>query len=375
MNRLQAGVGALVTALMLNTPATMAATTYSSQDHTFRLETVAEGLDHPWSLAFLPNGDKLITERAGRLRLLRDNTLVDAPITGLPDLISVGQGGLLDVVLHPDFSRNRLLVLSYAHQNSAGLTTRVAKATYRDGALSDVEVIFEARPRSGTRRHFAGRMAFDQAGNLYIAVGDRGDKPRAQNTRDDAGGVHRITLAGQPAPGNPFLDDDQVQDTFFTYGNRNIQGMTRHPETGVIWSHEHGPRGGDEINILRPGTNYGWPTITYGIDYSGVPITDKTALPGMAQPLHYWDPSIAPSGMAFYTGSDFPAWRGDLFVGALKMRKLVRLKIIDEQVIVEEDLLTDFGKRIRDVRMGPDGHLWLLTDESNGKVLRLVPAH
>jgi glucose/arabinose dehydrogenase len=197
---------------------------------------------------------------------------------------------------------------------------------------------------------------------------------RAQATDDDAGGVHRLTVDGAPAPGNPFVDDPSVNDTFFTYGNRNIQGMTVHPQTGDIWSHEHGPRGGDEINIIRAGNNYGWPDVTYGIDYSGVPITSKTTMEGVTDPLHYWDPSIAPSGMAFYTGDEFPEWRGDLFVGALKMQKLVRLSIENGTVREEEDLLEDLGERIRDVRMGPDGALWLLTDADNGKVYRIVPA-
>lgn len=356
------------------TPMAVTAQAFNSSDHQFRLDTVAEGLQHPWALAFLPNGDQLVTERAGRLRIIRNGELVEKPVSGVPDVVVAGQGGLLDIALHPDFSNNRVLMLSYAHQTSAGMTTRVARADYQDGQLSNVEVIFEAHPRSNTSRHFAGRMVFDEDQNLYVSVGDRGEMERAQVTDDDAGGVHRLAIDGSPAPDNPFLDDSSVQDTFYTYGNRNIQGMTVHPETGEIWSHEHGPRGGDEINIIRAGTNYGWPEITYGIGYSGLPITDKTEQNGMAQPLHYWDPSIAPSGMAFYTGDEFPAWQGDLFVGALKMQKLVRLSIENGKVTEEEDLLEDFGTRIRDVRMGPDGSLWLLTDDSNGKVIRLRPA-
>ncbi|MEX0605492.1 MAG: PQQ-dependent sugar dehydrogenase [Marinobacter sp.] len=368
-----ARLGNLASLILVCTPLVVTAQTFRSSDHEFQLDSVAEGLEHPWALAFLPNGDQLVTERAGRLRLIRDGELVEKPVTGVPDLVVAGQGGLLDIVLHPDFTDNRLLMLSYAHQTSAGMTTRVARAEYHDGKLSNVEVIFEAEPRSDTGQHFAGRMVFDAEQNLYVSVGDRGEMERAQDTGDDAGGVHRLTIDGSPAPGNPFINDSSVQDTFYTYGNRNIQGMTVHPETGEVWSHEHGPRGGDEINIIRAGTNYGWPEITYGIDYSGMPITDKTEQDGMAQPLHYWDPSIAPSGMAFYTGEDFPAWQGDLFVGALKMQKLVRLSIENGEVTEEEDLLEDFGKRIRDVRMGPDGSLWLLTDGSNGEVIRLHP--
>ncbi|PAV27139.1 glucose dehydrogenase [Tamilnaduibacter salinus] len=350
------------------------ADTYSSRHHDYRVETIASGLDHPWAMTFLPNGDTLITERAGQLRILRDGRLLDDPVSGVPEVAVAGQGGLLDIELHPDFQNNRQIVLSYAHETWDGMTTRVAKARYESGALTDVTPIFTALPRSNTSRHFAGRMAFDAQENLYIAVGDRGEMERAQDLGDDAGGVHRITMAGEPAPNNPPLDDSDVNDTFYTVGNRNIQGMTRHPETGVIWTHEHGPRGGDEVNIIRAGTNYGWPVITHGIGYSGLPISDKTHKEGMAQPLHFWDPSIAPSGMTFYDGDRFPNWQGDLFVGALKFQKVVRLRIRDDAVIEEEDLLSDLNHRIRAVRQGPDEALWVLTDSSNGRVLRITPA-
>lgn len=365
----------LIGSLSLTPMAGMASETFSSAAADFRLETVAEGLGRPWSLAFLPDGSQLVTERNGRLRRIRDGKLQEAPVEGLPELEVTGQGGLLGVILHPDFEQNRTLFLSYSHKISReGLTTRVARARLDGDRLSDVKVIFEASPRGEPNRHFAGRMVFDAEGNLYVAVGDRGEMDRAQDTGDDAGGVHRITADGAPAPGNPFLSDSAVNDTFFTYGNRNIQGMTVHPDTGEIWSHEHGPRGGDEINIIRAGNNYGWPKVTYGIDYSGATISDKTTMEGITDPLHYWDPSIAPSGMAFYTGDEFPQWKGNLFVGALKMQKLVRLRMDGEKVTEEEDLLEDLGERIRDVRMGPDGALWLLTDSHDGKVYRIRPA-
>lgn len=361
--------------LVLVSVTAMAEQTFSSDKAEFRLETVAQNLDHPWSLVFLPDGSQLVTEREGRLRRIQDGELQQEPIAGVPELEASGQGGLLDVILHPQFEDNQTLFLSYSHKVSReGMTTRVARAQLDGNQLSDVEMIFEALPRGTTGRHFAGRMEFDRDGNLYVAVGDRGEMDRAQATDDDAGGVHRLTTDGEPAAGNPFIDDSSVNDTFFTYGNRNIQGMTIHPETGEIWSHEHGPRGGDEINIIRAGNNYGWPDVTYGIDYSGATISNKTTMEGVTDPLHYWDPSIAPSGMAFYTGDEFPEWQGDLFVGALKMQKLVRLSIENEEVREEEDLLEDLGERIRDVRMGPDGALWLLTDHSNGKVYRVIPA-
>lgn len=359
--------------LLTSLPLLAAGQVFISQEASFRLETVADGLEHPWSLAFLPDGSMLVTERAGRLRAIRNGELEPQAVLGLPTPAVSGQGGLLDIALHPDFGKNQTLFLSYAHRSGAGTTTRVARAILDENKLKDVTVIFEALPRSGTTRHFGGRMAFDGSGYLYISVGDRGEMDRAQNTRDDAGGVHRITVNGEPAPGNPGVDDPGINNTLFTWGNRNIQGMTVHPVTGDIWTHEHGPRGGDEINILRAGTNYGWPEITYGIDYSGIPITLETAKEGMTQPLHYWDPSIAPSGMAFYSGSEFPQWQGSLFVGALKMRKLVRLNIENGQVTGEEDLLTTLGERIRDVRIGPGGSLWLLTDSPQGKVYRVVP--
>lgn len=366
-------IAILTTAVVATSACVAAPDLYHSDKADFRLETVASGLDHPWSLAFLPDGSVLVTERAGRLRLIRNGELQPQPIEGLPDLVVADEGGLLEVVLHPDFATNQLLFLSYAHETPDGKTTRVIRARFDGQRLTDSQLIFEALPRSDSSRHFAGRMVFDLDGNLYIAVGDRGDRPRAQDTNDDAGAVHRLTIDGEPAPGNPFTNTPGYRPTLFSYGHRNIQGMTRHPITGVIWTHEHGPRGGDEINVLSAGTNYGWPAITYGVAYSGAIISDKTAMPGMAQPLHYWDPSIAPSGMAFYTGTEVDAWQGDLFVGALKMHKVVRLTITDGKVVEEEDLITDFGRRIRDVRMGPDGRLWLLTDERNGEVVRLVP--
>ena len=364
--------GSLAKACSITALVSLAAFNTSAAD--FQLETVASGLEHPWSLAFLPNGDQLVTERAGRLRLIREGNLQSQPISGLPDLVASGQGGLLDVMLHRDFENNQMLFLSYAHRNRQGMTTRVARAQLDGNALKDTTVIFEALPRSNNGRHFGSRMVMDAQGHLYVSVGDRGEMDRAQDLADDAGGVHRITIDGEPVASNPFIDNAGANDTFFTYGNRNIQGMTLHPETGEVWSHEHGPRGGDEINIIRAGNNYGWPKVTYGIDYSGLPISGKTTMEGITDPLHYWDPSIAPSGMAFYTGDLFPEWQGDLFVGALVMRKLVRLSIENEDVVESEDLLTDRDERIRDVRMGPDGALWLLTDSPRGKVYRMVPA-
>nr|WP_228289242.1 PQQ-dependent sugar dehydrogenase [Marinobacter salinisoli] len=358
--------------LILGTSELTIAQTFSSQRADFKLEEVASGLSNPWSLAFLPDGSMLVTERAGRLRIIRNGELDPTPIAGTPELVASGEGGLLDVLLHPDFAQNQTLFLSYAHRNSEGMTTRVARSRFVDGRLQDTQVIFEALPRYGSSNHFAGRLVMDADGLVYISVGDRLDRDQAQDTADDVGGIHRITQEGEPAPDNPGLGNSAINDTLFTWGHRNPQGLTVHPSTGEVWSHEHGPQGGDEINILHGGTNYGWPEISYGIADSGELITPYTHRKGMAQPLYYWTPSIAPSGMAFYTGTLFPGWRGDLFIGALKMRRLVRLRILNGVVIETEDLLTDLGQRIRDVRMGPDGALWILTDTKKGGVYRLA---
>ncbi|MBZ2167361.1 PQQ-dependent sugar dehydrogenase [Marinobacter sp. F4216] len=361
--------------LILGTGELTLAQTFSSQRAEFKLEEVASGLSNPWSLAFLPDGSMLVTERAGRLRIIRNGELDPIPIEGTPELVASAEGGLLDLLLHPDFADNQTLFLSYAHQNSEGMTTRVVRSRFVDGHLQDTGVIFEALPRYSSSNHFAGRLVMDAEGFIYVSVGDRLERDQAQDTADDAGGVHRITQDGEPAPGNPGLGNNAINDTLFTWGQRNPQGMTVHPSTGEVWTHEHGPQGGDELNILRGGTNYGWPEISYGIADSGELITPYTHREGMAQPLYYWNPSIAPSGMAFYTGTLFPGWRGDLFIGALKMRRLVRLRILNGVVIEAEDLLTDLGQRIRDVRMGPEGALWILTDSKKGMVYRLAPTY
>ncbi|MFE8072426.1 PQQ-dependent sugar dehydrogenase [Marinobacteraceae bacterium S3BR75-40.1] len=339
---------------------------------TLRVEQIAEGLEHPWSLVFLPNGNALVSERAGRLRLLKDGKLDPDPVEGVPAVAAVGQGGLLDLALHPDFAHNHWLYFSYAHRGEDGLTTRLARAQYRDGVLKDREVLFEALPREPTRHHFGGRIVFDREGHVYLSVGDRGTKSNAQNLTHHAGSIIRLNADGSVPADNPFVNRSDARPEIFAYGVRNPQGMALHPDTGAVWEHEHGPRGGDEVNIIRKGVNYGWPKITYGIDYDGSIISEKTHAPGMAQPLHYWDPSIAPSGMAFYSGDAFPQWQGDVFVGALAGQKLVRLRFEGEKLREEEALLEDLHSRIRAVIDAPDGTLWLLTDAANGQILRLT---
>lgn len=347
----------------------------TSQQAQFTVVEVAGGLEHPWGLTFLPDDRILVTERAGRLRLITDEGLQPQPVSGLPEIAVVGQGGLLDIALHPEFEETGWIYLSYAAAGSGGFGTQVARARWQQDQLTDLEVLFDMEPKTGGGRHFGSRLVFDPAGDLYIGLGDRGQRNRSQELGDAAGTVLRLEADGSVPADNPFVDQSGALPQVFTWGHRNIQGMAVHPETGAIWTHEHGPRGGDEINILTPGVNYGWPLISFGQEYSGGPVgRGLTAAEGLAQPLLQWTPSIAPSGMAFYQGDAFPEWQGDLFVGALAGRYLERLELDGEQVVGQEQLLQNQVGRIRDVRVGPDGRVYLLTDAPNGSVLRLEPA-
>ena len=349
---------------------------HDTEAHDLRVEIVASGLEHPWGLAFLPEGGMLVTERPGRLRLVRDGAVVPEPVAGLPAIAAHGQGGLLDVALHPGFADNRWVYFSYsAAGDGGGIGTEVARARLREHRLEDLEVLFRLRPKTGAGRHFGSRLVFDGEGHLYITLGDRGDRPRAQRLDDHAGSIIRLHDDGTVPADNPFTDRPDALPGIWSYGHRNIQGADRHPGTGQLWIHEHGPQGGDEVNVVEKGANYGWPVITYGVNYVlGTPIGEGTHKPGMKQPIHYWDPSIAPSGMAFYTGDAFPRWQGDLLVGALKDRMLVRLELDGREVVHEERMLQGALGRIRDVRVGPDGAVYLLTDAPDGVVARLVPA-
>ena len=351
-----------------------AAQAIQSAEHAFRVATVVQGLDEPWGLAFLPDGRMLVTEKAGRLRIVHDGKLEPKPVAGLPQVTVHGQGGLMDVALHPRFAENSWVYLSYAARGADGVGTEVARGKLVGERLENVEVIFRQQPKGNTGRHFGSRLVFDRAGYLYITLGDRGEMERAQKPGDHAGSVIRLHGDGRVPSDNPFVGKAGWKPEKFTVGNRNMQGAALHPQTGVLWTHEHGPQGGDEINVIRAGVNYGWPVITYGVEYGvGTKIGEGTAKPGMAQPIHYWVPSIAPSGMAFYTGARFPRWKGDLFVGALRGEILVRLRLDGEKVAREERLLRGVVGRIRDVRDGPDGYLYLLTDASNGVIARLEP--
>jgi glucose/arabinose dehydrogenase len=367
-------IGFALAAALIASPAA-AQQTFRSEEHAFRVAELVRGLEQPWSLAFLPDGRMLVTEKAGRLRVVANGRLERQAIGGLPEVTVHGQGGLMDVALHPKFAENGLVYLSYAARGPDGVGTEVARGRLAGARLENVQVIFRQSPKGGSGRHFGSRIVFDRGGDLFLTLGDRGEMERAQKPDDHAGSVIRLHDDGRVPNDNPFAGRPGWKPEKFTLGNRNIQGAALHPQTGMLWTHEHGPQGGDEVNVIRAGVNYGWPVITYGVQYViGTRIGEGTHKAGMAQPVHVWVPSIAPSGMAFYTGERFPRWRGDLFVGALRDRMLVRLRLDGEKVVKEERLLKGALGRIRDVRSGPDGYLYLLTDEADGVLARLEPA-
>jgi len=345
-----------------------------SEKHDFRVARLVEGLEHPWALAFLPDGRLLVTERPGRLRIVREGKLEPRPVEGLPAIAAYGQGGLLDVALHPRYEDTGWVYLAYSAPGPGGASTEVLRGKLRGHRLEDAEVIFRMQPKTDAAQHFGCRLVFDRLGFLYVTLGDRGERDAAQRLEDHRGTIVRLHDDGRVPADNPFRGRPGARPEIFTYGNRNVQGAALHPVTGVLWAHEHGPQGGDEVNVIRAGTNYGWPVITYGRNYgTGTRIGEGTHKPGMAQPIHVWVPSIAPSGMAFYTGDRFPAWRGSLLVGALADQMLVRLELDGEKVLREERLLKGTLGRIRDVRSGPDGLVYLLSDASKGVLVRLEP--
>jgi glucose/arabinose dehydrogenase len=346
---------------------------------TIRAETFARGLANPWGLAFLPDGRLLVTERPGRMRVVNKDGRLSPPLEGMPKVQAGGQGGLLDVALSPDFISSRLVYFSFSEPRGGGRNgTAVARAklaTEGVARLDDVQVIFRQEPAATGSHHFGSRLAFSRDGNLFVTLGERfHGKDRAQDLGTHFGKVVRIDRDGAVPPDNPFAGRKDARPEIWSYGHRNPQAAAIHPATGQLWVIEHGARGGDEINVPQAGKNYGWPVISYGRDYSGAKIGVGTAKTGMEQPIYYWDPSIAPSGMAFYTGDLVPEWKGNLFVGALAGRALHRLVLDGDEIVGEERLLADLGERIRDVRSGPDGALWLLTDSSDGRVLRLAPS-
>ena len=360
-------------ALALTAAGRAAAQDFTSRQGPIRVVTVASGLEHPWGLAFLPDGRMLVTERPGRLRIVTPDGQLSAPLAGVPEVWARGQGGLLDVVVAPDFATTRTIYLSYSEPGDGGAGTAVARARLGDGGLEEVRVVFRQAPKKTTGQHFGSRIVFARDGNVFITTGDRGGRDDAQDLGRHIGKVIRIRPDGSVPPDNPFVGRDGARPEIWSYGHRNLQGAALHPQTGRLWTVEHGAQGGDEVNSPQGGRNYGWPVITYGRDYSGASIGEGTAKAGMEQPVHYWDPSIAPSGMAFYTGDKFPAWRGSLFVGSLKFALVARLELDGERVKSEERLLEGFGDRVRDVRQGPDGYLYLITDMDNGRIVRIEP--
>ncbi|MFP4182297.1 MAG: PQQ-dependent sugar dehydrogenase [Thiohalospira sp.] len=337
------------------------------------VETVTTGLEHPWALAFLPDGDLLVTERPGRLLRLDPDSGDTRTIGGTPAVDARNQGGLLDVTLHPDFADNRLVYLTWAGANDDGNATHLGRGRLEGDRLADFETLFVATPFVAATKHFGSRIRFDDAGHLWMTTGERGQRDRAQDPDDHNGAVLRLNDDGSVPADNPFVDNADARDALYSIGHRNPQGMALHPEERRIWIHEHGPRGGDEINIPEAGENFGWPEQTYGQEYTGGEIAPDT-VPGMVDPIHHWTPSIAPSGMAFYTGERFDDWRGDLFVGALAGKHLARLELDGREVVAEHRLLEGRGWRIREVADGPDGALWLLTDHADGRLVRLTPA-
>lgn len=336
---------------------------------------LATGLENPWALAFLPDGAMLVTERPGRLRLIAATGGKGREVAGLPKVWARGQGGLLDVALSPDFAASRTLFLSYAEPREGGAATTVARAQLSadSSRLEQVQVIFRQLPASGGGVHFGSRIVPARDGTVFIALGERGQKEKSQDLGTHYGKVVRIRPDGAIPPDNPFVSRAGALPEIWSYGHRNIQGAALHPVTGRLWTVEHGARGGDEINVPEAGKNYGWPVITYGRDYSGLSIGEGTHKPGMEQPVHYWDPSIAPSGMVFYTGNLMPQWKGSLFIGALAGSLVSRLEFDGTRLVREERLLADLGHRYRDIRQGPDGALYLLTDAGEGQLLRWAP--
>ena len=340
-----------------------------------KVTDVAVGLEHPWGVELLPDGRFLVTERPGRLRVVNRDGRLSAPLTGVPEVYARGQGGLLDVALSPGFAQDRLIYLSFAERGSGGAGTAVARGRLGERGLEDAQVIWRQQPKvDGSYNHWGSRLVFRPDGTLFVTLGDRFvHSERAQDLSTTIGKIVRINPDGSVPRDNPFVGRSGALPEIWSYGHRNVQAAVLDAR-GELWTVEHGARGGDELNNPQPGKNYGWPVITYGVDYSGARIGIGTSHPGMEQPVYYWDPVIAPSGATFYSGTAFPDWRGDLLVGSLRPGALVRLRIANGRVTVEERYMDELGERIRDVREGPDGAIYLLTDSSRGRLIRVEPA-
>ena len=364
---------------MLSLVCSAQSTQHESEKYSYNAVPVVSGLEHLWGMVFLPNGDMLVTERPGRLRIVREGKLVDEPVSGVPQVHAKGQGGLLDVILHPQFESNRLVYLSYSKPVGSNSTTAVARGRFENDELLDVEDIFVADSKG--RGHYGSRLAFDNDGYLFITVGDRQASPSgdleahpAQDLSNHHGTINRVHDDGSIPADNPFVDWPDAQPSIWSYGHRNPQGLIKHPVTGDIWSVEHGPKGGDELNLIVKGANYGWPVIGYGVNYGGSNIHDSTQREGMLQPRWFWVPSISPAGLLVYSGDKFPDWNGNTFVGGLSGQQIARLTMDGQKVIGEETLYSGNG-RIRDIHQGPDGYIYLGMDTSEDKpsIIRLEP--
>lgn len=370
-----------VIALVLATPAWAVDQTLRSEQGPIHVATVADGLAFPWGIDFLPDGRMVVTEQPGTLRLVTAQGQISEPIAGVPEADARGQGGLLDVTLHPRFAENRFVYLAYSELGaSRANSTAVARGRLNADAtaLTDVEVIFRQTPKLPSTKHFGSRVVFDGQGHIFITMGERSEpafRGQAQDLDSHLGKVVRLNEDGSVPRDNPFVGRADAKPEIWSYGHRNIQGAAMHPETNRLWAIEHGPRGGDEINIPEPGANYGWPVVSHGVNYDGSPVgTGEKDAPGMADPIATWTPVIAPGGAVFYSGQAFPDWNGDLLIGGLKSKAIVRLELDGTRVVHEERLLEDLGLRIRDVAIGPDGAVYAVTDERNGEILRLTPA-
>lgn len=347
-----------------------------SERAVFTVTTVAGGLEHPWALAFLPDRRMLVTERPGRVRIVDAQGRVSAPLSGVPEAAAGGQGGMLDIALAPDFAASGGVFFCHSGRVQGGSVTRVSRARFTGDGFAETRPILDATPAWDNRMHFGCRLAFAPDGTLFVTTGERSDaavRESAQKLDDLRGKVLRITRDGAPAPGNPFLGQPGRRGEIWSYGHRNPQALAFRPGTDELWEAEHGPRGGDELNLIRAGANYGWPRVGSGVHYNGAPMPEGRSAPGLVDPVHTWTPSLSPAGMAFYTGDAFPDWRGSLFLGSLNGQTLIRLTMDGQRVTGEERLLRNMA-RLRDVRQGPDGRLYLLTDERDGKLLRLDPA-
>jgi glucose/arabinose dehydrogenase len=370
----------LVVALVLLGAAPTRADAVTSEAARFTVEEVASGLEHPWGLAVFDDGRMLVTEKPGRLRMIGKNGEVGPPIKGVPKIDSRGQGGLLDVAIDPEFASNRLIYLAFSEPSGGGRNSTAAlraRLSEDATALDDPTVIFAQKPKVASTGHYGSRLVFDGAGNLFITLGERQQerfRGQAQDLGSHLGKVVRIRPDGSVPAGNPFASTAGALPEIWTYGHRNVQAAAINPATGELWTIEHGPRGGDEVNIDRPGLNFGWPLVSYGINYDGSPVNKgERTMAGVTPPIYQWTPVIAPSGMIFYSGEVFPRWKGNLFVGGLAAGALVRLVLDGDRIVHEERLLASRGERIRDVAQAPDGSILVITDESNGKVLRLAP--